>query len=284
MDKSTKNMPQLSSEELEDLEWQQIEKEILELNNGDGTFDSPEDPWNSPRTETTKFRFSRNSTDSATRTIETPRLRPAQEAARAHRAQAAGSKLHSIDETPAADEPKAPSALKSFLSFLFQLACVFAASWLIVTFVGQRTVVDGDSMFPTLENGQSLWIDKLSYRFRDPRRFEIVVFPYAHEKDTYYIKRIIGLPGELVQVNEAGEILIDGEVLEENFGAETIYIQGLAAGEGVRLQENEYFVMGDNRNNSKDSRFDSVGPVHRDKLMGHVVWRLWPFAAFGPID
>ncbi len=283
MDKSTKKMPELSSEELEDLEWQQIEMEILDLNNSEGNFDFTEDPWHFPQRETTKFRFSKEG-EATGKMSETTRLRPAQEAVRAHRAQAASSQMHSIDDTPksGADAPASP--VKSVLSFLIQLACVFAASWLIVTFVGQRTVVDGDSMLPTLHNAESLWIDKLSYRFRDPARFEIVVFPYEYEANTYYIKRIIGLPGEHVQITDAGDILINGEVLQENFGAETIYIPGMAAGEGLTLGEDEYFVMGDNRNNSKDSRFESVGPVKRDRLLGHVVWRLWPLSKFGTVD
>ena len=92
-----------------------------------------------------------------------------------------------------------------------------AAFLLIITFVGVRTVVDGRSMEPTLHDGNNLIVDKLSYRFRDPKRYEIIVFPYKYEENTYYIKRIIGLPGETVQVKD-GEVYIDGELLGEDYG------------------------------------------------------------------
>ncbi len=108
---------------------------------------------------------------------------------------------------------------------------------LIITFVGQRTRVSGHSMEATLHDGDNLIVDKLSYRFRDPKRFEIIVFPYRHKENTYYIKRIIGLPGETVQVKD-GYVYIDGEKLDENYGLEVMEDAGIAA-EPIELGEDE---------------------------------------------
>jgi len=103
--------------------------------------------------------------------------------------------------------------VKEVIGMFLYVAIVILAVWLVITFVGQRTEVSGDSMYNTLEDGDNLWIDKLSYRFKDPERYDIVVFPY-HESEVFYIKRIIGLPGETLRIDEEGNIYIDGEILE----------------------------------------------------------------------
>lgn len=168
------------------------------------------------------------------------------------------------------------------ISTLLYLLGVLCLTWLVITFVGQRTEVDGSSMEPTLTNGDNLIVDKLSYRFRDPERFDIIVFPYKHKPKTYYIKRIIGLPGETVQIDEQGNIYINGEILSESYGREIIRPEnvGLAA-EPIVLGEDEYFVMGDNRNNSTDSRFAQVGNIKREDIIGRAWVRIWPFSSFG---
>ena len=118
-------------------------------------------------------------------------------------------------------------------------------------------------------------------RLRDPKRYDIVVFPYQYEEDTYYIKRIIGLPGETVQVG-GGKVYINGEVLDEHYGNEEMLNPGIVD-EPVTLGEDEYFVLGDNRNHSQDSRDPSVGAVHRKDLLGRAWIRIWPFDKFGVI-
>ena len=133
----------------------------------------------------------------------------------------------------------------------------------------------------TLSDGDNLIVDKISYRFRDPERFEIIVFPFQYEEHTYYIKRIIGLPGETVQVID-GYVYINGEMLDENYGLEVMDDPGIAA-EPITLGEDEYFVLGDNRNHSSDSRDPSVGVLHRDDIMGRAWIRIWPFDKFGVI-
>ena len=169
---------------------------------------------------------------------------------------------------------------KKVLSTVVWLAAVVALSWLLVTFVAQRTDVNGSSMYPTLEDGDQLIADKLSYRFRDPERFDIVIFPYQYAENTYFIKRIIGLPGERVRIDEQGTIYINGEVLEEDYGYETIENPGLAAQE-IQLGDDEYFVLGDNRNVSEDSRYPDVGNIKRSDLIGRAFVRIYPFAKFG---
>lgn len=174
--------------------------------------------------------------------------------------------------------------VKELIGMLIYIVVVIIVVWFIVHFVGQRTEVSGESMYDTLEDGDNLWIDKLSYRFKDPKRFDIVVFPYQ-DSDVYYIKRVIGLPGEKVRIGDEGTIFINDEALEEDYGYETIMPDRIGrAADTITLGEDEYFVMGDNRNNSKDSRFESVGNISKDELIGKAVLRMWPLSKFGTID
>ncbi len=171
--------------------------------------------------------------------------------------------------------------VKELFGWIVFIVVVVAASYLIVTFVGQRTEVSGSSMETTLSSGDQLIVDKISYRFRDPKRYDIVVFPYRYEENTYYIKRIIGLPGETVQIVD-GMVYINGSPLNEHYGNEVIEDPGSAA-EPITLGDDEYFVLGDNRNNSQDSRASNVGLIHRDELLGRAWVRIWPLDEFGVI-
>ncbi len=173
------------------------------------------------------------------------------------------------------------SILKELMGWLLYIILIVGAAYLIVTFVGQRTQVSGSSMETTLSDGDQLIVDKISYRFRDPKRYDIVVFPYQYEPNTFYIKRIIGLPGETVQIID-GYVYIDGEQLDEHYGNELMKDPGIAA-DPVTLGDDEYFVLGDNRNNSKDSRAVNVGPIHRKDLLGRAWIRIWPLDSMGMI-
>jgi len=186
-----------------------------------------------------------------------------------------------------------------FREIVSTILYVFAAilfTFLFVNFVGERTLVSGSSMESTLSDRDQLYLDKLSYRFSNPERFDIVVFPCDESKkekwilpfkkksdEVDYIKRVIGLPGETVYINEAGEIYINGGLLEESYGREVIADPGMAI-ETVTLGSDEYFVLGDNRNNSLDSRFVSVGNVKRRNILGKVSFRIYPFNEMGKID
>lgn len=167
--------------------------------------------------------------------------------------------------------------LKDVVSWILYVAFLVAMVYLVNTFVTQRTMVSGNSMYPYLHDGDQLMMDKISYRFKDPERFDIVVLRVddGTKKGELYIKRIIGLPGESVQITD-GKIYINGEQLEETYGEEEIQNGGRAV-EGVTLGEDEYFVLGDNRNNSDDSRYDTVGNLKRERIVGKAFVRLWPF-------
>ena len=170
--------------------------------------------------------------------------------------------------------------MKEILSTSIYLLVVLCAAYLIITYVGQRTQVSGSSMETTLSDGDNLLVDKITYRFSEPKRFDIIVFPFQYDTDTYYIQRIIGMPGETVQIDYDGNIYINGSLLEESYGREVIQNPGRAA-EPITLGEDEYFVMGDNRNNSSDSRDPSVGNIHRKDIIGRAWVRIWPFSKFG---
>ena len=172
-----------------------------------------------------------------------------------------------------------PNVMRELLGMLVYVGIVLAITFLIITFVGQRTHVSGESMENTLDDGDQLIVDKLTYRFHDPERFDIIVFPFRYKDNTYYIKRIIGLPGETVQIAD-GEIYINGEVLEESYGREVMQDAGLAA-DPITLGDDEYFVLGDNRNYSSDSRDPSVALIHRKEIIGRAWLRIWPLDSFG---
>ena len=180
-----------------------------------------------------------------------------------------------------ASEKKEKSTAQNILGTIAYIIGVCVFVFLILHFVGQRTVVNGSSMDTTLANGQNLVMDKLSYRFHDPERYDIIVFPYQHAENTYYIKRIIGLPGETVQVID-GYVYINGKKLDEHYGAEVMEDPGIAA-EPIKLGDDEYFVLGDNRNHSSDSRVASVGVLTRDMLIGRAWVRIYPFNKIGVI-
>ncbi|MFR4780266.1 MAG: signal peptidase I [Lachnospiraceae bacterium] len=171
--------------------------------------------------------------------------------------------------------------IKELAGWLLYIVLIIAFTWFVVTFVGQRTEVSGSSMETTLSDKDQLIVDKMTYRFRDPKRYDIVVFPYQYQDNTYYIKRIIGLPGETVQIL-SGMVYIDGMRLDEHYGDEIMENPGIAE-EPLTLGEDEYFVLGDNRNNSSDSRASDVGLIHRKDLIGRAWIRVWPLSQIGVI-
>ena len=170
--------------------------------------------------------------------------------------------------------------MRRFLSSLleiFEIAVVAIGSvFLIRSFLIQPFVVSGASMAPTFRNGDYLLIDELTYRFRSPERGEVVVFRNPRDVSTYFIKRIIGLPGERIKIkNDRIEIVVSDK--KEEFFLEESYLSPGAANGGVSeysLGQNEYFVLGDNRSFSFDSR--SWGSLPAEDIVGLVRLRLWP--------
>ena len=179
-------------------------------------------------------------------------------------------------------EERESSILRELGGWILYILIIIGLTYLIITFVGQRTRVSGSSMETTLHNGDNLIVDKLSYRFRDPKRYDIIVFPYKYEENTYYIKRIIGMPGETLQIKD-GYVYIDGEKLTSDIYGNELIEDPQTAEEPVTLGEDEYFVMGDNRNHSMDSRDPSVGVLKKSALMGRAWVRIYPFNNVGVI-
>jgi signal peptidase I len=181
-------------------------------------------------------------------------------------------------------EPAKKSNAKSFVyDLIFYAVLIFVCIYILPNFVIQRTIVDGSSMANTLQDGEHLYVEKLSYRFDALDRFDIIVFyPYGRENEEYYVKRIIGLPGETVQII-GSDVYINGEILEEHYGKDPIEDPGRAI-EPITLGEDEFFVMGDNRSISKDSRTDEVGNVKKENIGGRAVFRIKPLSRFGTID
>ncbi len=173
---------------------------------------------------------------------------------------------------------KMNDTLKEVLKTVIYFLILLLVSLFIVTFIGQRTVVDGKSMENTLSDKDNLIVDKISYRFKEPKRFDVIVFPY--QKRNYFIKRIIGLPGETVYIDEEGNIFINDVLLTENFGKERINDPGIASNPIV-LGEDEYFVLGDNRNDSFDSRYYEVGNIKKENIIGRAWLRIYPFNKIG---
>ena len=157
-----------------------------------------------------------------------------------------------------------------------QIAAVIFLAYFIVYYALERTNMVGISMEQTLQDGDQIIINKFSYRVSDPKRFDVIVFQQSGKEHSYYdIKRIIALPGETFQIKE-GIIYINDEPLSEVVQVDPMANYGLAA-EPITLEANEYFVLGDNRNNSEDSRFASIGMVRRDNIIGKAFIRVKPF-------
>ncbi len=154
--------------------------------------------------------------------------------------------------------------LEAFQIFIFALAIVIPIRY----FLFQPFFVSGASMEPNFESGEYLLIDEISYRFREPQRGEVIVFKYPNDPSTLFIKRIIGLPGETVEIRD-GKVIIYNLQLPEGKILEEPYIKEETQGNiKISLKKNEYFVLGDNRSHSSDSR--SWGPVSRENIIGRA--------------
>ena len=168
-----------------------------------------------------------------------------------------------------ASEKKEKSTAQNILGTIAYIIGVCVFVFLILHFVGQRTVVNGSSMDTTLANGQNL-----------------VIFPGPEEfgQHPYYIKRIIGMPGETVQIKD-GKVYINDKELKSDVYGITDYIDypGIAE-EPITLGDDEYFCLGDNRPVSQDSRYKEVGPVKRSIIVGKVWIRIWPLTKFGKVS
>lgn len=155
----------------------------------------------------------------------------------------------------------------------FYCCAAVLVAFVIVFLVGMKISVIGVSMEPALYNGQEILVNRFIYKLFAPDRGDIVAFlPNGNQNSHYYLKRVVGLPGEHVQII-GGYVYIDGVLLEEDEAYDKISDPGIAENE-IILGSNEYFVLGDNRNNSEDSRSGNIGPVNRDTIAGKAWFHL----------
>ena len=166
---------------------------------------------------------------------------------------------------------------------IVNMIMIMCMAYLIVLSFFHKTTVIGHSMSNTLQNRDTVLINSIAYSFHAPERFDLIVFkPKSDGISEYYVKRVIGLPGETVQIID-GIVYIDGNPLKNDVIDIKINNPGLAA-EPIKLDYNEYFVLGDNRNNSDDSRFSNIGMVKQDRIVGKPWLIVSPVSRFGIID
>ena len=172
------------------------------------------------------------------------------------------------------------SRIKKILFWITAAAAAVLLALAYSYYFCQNIVVQESSMEPTLSAGDTILIDRVSYAFGSPKRGDIIVFRTSDDpKASLHIKRVIGLPGETVQIRD-GQIYIDGEVYVEKQGFPSINNPGMAA-EPVALGKGEYFVLGDNRNNSEDSRYVDIGVIESSRIVGKLWMVTAPFEKFG---
>ena len=172
--------------------------------------------------------------------------------------------------------------ITGILITLIEIAIVVLAAFLIVRYGLERMTMSGNGMEPTVKDDDSILINKMSYKLHSVKRNDVVVLRQNGSEHNYYVvQRVIGLPGEKVKITN-GEVYIDGKVLDEKYDFPLMKNGGLALDE-ITLDDDEYFVLGDNRNNSSDSRDPSVGILKRKDLLGRAWVRIYPFDKVGVI-
>lgn len=168
------------------------------------------------------------------------------------------------------------TVLLNICKTIVDIVMVIVAAYVIVSFSCTRTTISGSSMEDTIKNEDTVLINRFAYVLDGPKRFDCIAFePDAIGFSKLYVKRVIGLPGETVQIKE-GHIYINGNLLENDINDTYIVTAGITANE-IHLAEDEYFCLGDNRNNSEDSRFSSIGMVKKKHVIGKVWMVLQPF-------
>ncbi len=185
-------------------------------------------------------------------------------------------------EAPVSSARRTWNIVKGVLVWSKEIIIALILVWLILTFVAQNSTVYGSSMAPTLENGEMILMNKFIYRISEPQRGDIIVFTYDDpiQGEEYLIKRVIGLPGDTIEILD-GIVYINGTAYDESKYLDMSTEISGDISYPFLVPENSYFVMGDNRANSKDSRFSEVGVVSKDQIVGKASIRFWPLDKIG---
>ncbi len=170
--------------------------------------------------------------------------------------------------------------VKEVAAWSFEIIVTIAIAFTFVYFIGLRTSVVGQSMADTLNSGDEILINRFVYKVSDPKPNDLIVFlPNGNTKSHYYVKRVIAVPGDTVLIQN-GAVYVNGELFEEEVEVNAIEEAGLAA-EEIALGDDEYFVLGDNRNNSEDSRYANIGNIKKEYIIGKAWFRAAPLGKFG---
>lgn len=161
---------------------------------------------------------------------------------------------------------------EKIIFYIVGIVLAVLAAFLLIRFCFFGIHMRGDSMKPSIKDGQFCIASRLNYSISSPKRDDIVVFQNGEEGHSYYIKRVVAVPGDTIVIKD-GEILVNGKKIDQK-GSETILSGGLA-GKEVKLEKDQYFVLGDNYNNSEDSRVSSVGNVMEENVIGKIILKLW---------
>lgn len=173
------------------------------------------------------------------------------------------------------------NTVKSTVVFAVQIVIVIVIAFVCVYFFGMKATIIGNSMSTTLEDGDKILVNRFVYALKGPKANDVVVFfPNGNENSHYYVKRVVGVPGDTVQITD-GELYVNGQrFLEE--GSADIEYAGLAE-EVITVGEDEYFVIGDNPNDSEDSRYANIGNIKKEYIEGKAWFRTGPGAPRGRI-
>lgn len=156
---------------------------------------------------------------------------------------------------------------KEILSWVIECAVVLVLAYTIVNFFGMRTSVVGTAMKDTLDNEEQILVNRFVYNVTSPKQGDVIVFlPNGNQKSHYYVRRVIAEPGDTVRIQD-GAVYVNGKMYEEKTTVASIDDPGVASDE-IKLGSDEYFVLGDNRNNSEDSRMANIGNVKKDYIIG----------------
>jgi signal peptidase I len=176
-------------------------------------------------------------------------------------------------------------AIGSFIYETIQTIVIFLSLFVFVYFFAmQPHQVQGDSMLPNFISGEYILTDKISYRFNEPKRGDVIVFKAPNNPRRDYIKRVVGLPGEIVSVKN-NHIFINNKPLDEKYLSADEQIFGgayLRNNSAIKIPNGEYFVLGDNRDQSQDSR--TWGPIEKTRIVGKVFFRYWPPKEIGKVQ